>query len=52
MKKTNMKLCVGKQNGYDVYRVVFEKDGHYFVKWGGEIFNVDVDIAERRYVLA
>ena len=37
MKRTNMKVCVGKKNGYDVYRMVYTVDGHYFVKWNTNI---------------
>lgn len=40
MKKTEYKLCCGKQNGYDVYRIVFEKDGRYFVKWNNKVIDV------------
>ena len=44
MKKTNMKVCVGKKNGYDVYRIVYMADGHYYVKWNKTLINVDDDI--------
>lgn len=40
MKQTDYKLCCGKKNGYDEYRVVLEKDGRYFVKWNNKIIDV------------
>ena len=43
MKKTNYKLCVGKQNGYDVYRVVYENDNKFFVKWNNQLIDVTND---------
>lgn len=43
MKRTDYKLCCGKQSGYDVYRVVFEKDGRFFVKWNNELIDVTND---------
>lgn len=50
MKKTDMMVCVGKKNGYDVYRTVFEKDGHFFVKWNNDTVNVDEEIENRKFV--
>ena len=50
MKRTDMKVCVGKRNGYDVYRAVYISDGHYFVKWNNAIVNVDDDIRSRNFV--
>lgn len=49
MKRTDMRVCVGKRNGYDVYRVVYTIDGHYFVKWNNNTINVDDDIKSHRY---
>lgn len=49
MTKTDMKVCVGKKNGYDVYRVVYKENDHYYIKWNNEIINVDKDISERHY---
>lgn len=49
MKRTNIRVCVGKKNGYDVYRVVYTIDGHYFVKWNNKTVNVDDDIKSHRY---
>ena len=49
MKKTNMKICVAKKNGYDVYRTVYKADGHYYIKWNKTVINVDDDIKERNF---
>lgn len=49
MKKTMFSVCVGKKNGYDVYRVVWEDDGHYVIKWNNKIINVDADINNKNY---
>ena len=44
MKRTDMLLCVGKKNGYDVWRTVYTTGDHYFVRWNGSLMNVDDDI--------
>lgn len=40
MKNTKEKICVGKQNGYDVYRTVWEDEGRYFVKTNNQLIEV------------
>lgn len=32
-----------KQNGYDVYRVVYENDNKFFVKWNNQLIDVTND---------
>ena len=49
MTKTNMKTCVGKKNGYDIYRTIYTIDNHYYVKWNNEIINVDEDVKNHNY---
>lgn len=50
MKKTNYKVCVGKQNGYDIYRIVLTDGNRFFVKWNNKIIDVTQDIKEHRYI--
>ena len=49
MKRTNMEVCCGTRNGYCVYRTVFQDGDHFYVKWNGNLVNVDKDIEERSY---
>ena len=49
MKKTNMLICVGKKNGYDIYRVVFKNGEHYFIKYKNCLINVDTDVRNGEY---
>ena len=49
LTKTNMEVCVAKQDGYDVYRVVFKSGDHYVIKWCGYLVNVDEDVKNRNY---
>lgn len=49
MKRTDMMVCVGKRNGYDVWRVVFTTGGHFYVKWKKQLICVDKDIDEHNF---
>ncbi len=40
MKKTNYKVLVTITNTQPIYRVVWEKDGRFFVKYDGKITDV------------
>ena len=43
MTRTQYKLCCGKINGYDVYRVVMKRGDRYFVKWNHKVVDVTAD---------
>lgn len=47
MKRAGFNVCVGKKNGYDIYRAVYIQDGHYFVKMDKQLHNVDHLVAQR-----
>ncbi len=52
MRKTDKMVCVGKKSGYDVWRVVFEQNNRYYVKWNKQIIDVTKDIEENNYTYA
>lgn len=43
MKKTEFKICCGKESGYDVYRVVWTDGERFFVKWKNKLIDVTDD---------
>lgn len=48
MKRTQFKTCVGKQNGYDVYRTVLTDWKKFYVRWNKKL--VDVTDDQRSFV--
>lgn len=40
MKRTEWVIAVWQRSTYTEYRSVMEKDGRYYIKDGGEIFDV------------
>lgn len=48
MKRTQFKTCVGKQNGYDVYRTVLTDGKKFYVRWNKKL--VDVTDDQRSFV--
>ena len=45
MKRTDMLVCDGKRNGYDVWRTIYKSDdGHYYIHWNHRLINVDKDV--------
>lgn len=49
LTRTPYKIMVAKHNGYPVYRTVYESDGHYFIRYGGKLINVDQDMEDHNY---
>lgn len=49
MKRTEWKVCCGKENLIDVYRRVLTNGSRYFVKWHGKIIDVTEDKASFHY---
>lgn len=49
LTRTPYKIMVAKHNGYPVYRTVYESDGHYFIRYGGKLMNVDQDMEDHNY---
>ena len=43
MKRTQFKTCVGKQNGYDVYRTVLTDGKKLYVRWNKKLIDVTDD---------
>ena len=37
MKRTQFKTCVGKQNGYDVYRTVLTDGKKFYARWNKKL---------------
>jgi hypothetical protein len=47
--RTKFSVCVGKKDGYDVYRVVWAYKSHFYIKWNGEWINVDREMNNHEY---
>ena len=49
MKRTEYEVCVGKKNGYDVYRTVLTDGKRFYVRWNKELINVTDDNGSFRH---
>ena len=48
-KATDMMVCVGKKDGYDIYRKVYFDGSHYYIRWNNQQIIVDEDVQNKRY---